>query len=256
MTTVYAQYLQRAAATPGIAELKARTWELVGLRPGMRVIDVGCGPGIDSVPLGRRVGPTGHVVGVDGDPGMVAMADAAAVRAGVRGWVEHKTASAHALPVASAGFDCWHAERLLQHLRPPLPQRAVAEAMRVVVAGGVLAVADTDWATLSIDADELELERRLVGLHTLSYGNGVAGRQLPRLLRLAGALDVRVERVVLELDLATVATLLAPVEQRALAGGWLRPAEWQLWRAELARLQSGGVFGATVTMALAVGRRP
>lgn len=36
-----------------------------GLRPGMRVLDVGCGPGITSSALAQYVGPAGSVVGVD-----------------------------------------------------------------------------------------------------------------------------------------------------------------------------------------------
>jgi ubiquinone/menaquinone biosynthesis C-methylase UbiE len=47
-------------------------WRLVGIRPGYRVLDVGCGPGYASFDLAQFVGPTGQVVGVDESKGFVA----------------------------------------------------------------------------------------------------------------------------------------------------------------------------------------
>jgi SAM-dependent methyltransferase len=41
------------------------------LRPGMRVLDIGCGPGRLTVPAARRVGPHGQVVAIDLQPGML-----------------------------------------------------------------------------------------------------------------------------------------------------------------------------------------
>ena len=47
---------------------------LAGLRPGMRVLDIGCGPGDVSFLAARLVGPTGSVLGVDAAPAMVELA--------------------------------------------------------------------------------------------------------------------------------------------------------------------------------------
>lgn len=40
-----------------VEAVKRRTWDLLRIGPGSRVLDVGCGPGIDTVALGRIVGP-------------------------------------------------------------------------------------------------------------------------------------------------------------------------------------------------------
>lgn len=40
-------------------------WDRAGIDDGMRVLDVGCGPGYATLDLGQRVGPTGEVVGVE-----------------------------------------------------------------------------------------------------------------------------------------------------------------------------------------------
>jgi ubiquinone/menaquinone biosynthesis C-methylase UbiE len=39
--------------------------ERLDLQPGMAVLDVGCGPGRRTIPVGRKVGPQGEVVAVD-----------------------------------------------------------------------------------------------------------------------------------------------------------------------------------------------
>ncbi len=57
---------------------------LAGLRPGMRVLDIGCGPGDVSFLAARLVGPTGSVLGVDAAPVMVELARDRATEKGLR----------------------------------------------------------------------------------------------------------------------------------------------------------------------------
>lgn len=52
-------------------------------RPGMRVLDVGCGPGRLTIPIARTVGPEGEVVAVDVQPGMLRRAEERARSAGL-----------------------------------------------------------------------------------------------------------------------------------------------------------------------------
>jgi ubiquinone/menaquinone biosynthesis C-methylase UbiE len=42
-----------------------RTIDRLGLQPGMTVLDVACGSGASTLPAARRVGPGGHVTGID-----------------------------------------------------------------------------------------------------------------------------------------------------------------------------------------------
>ncbi len=51
------------------------------LQPGLSVLDVGSGPGSTTLELGRRVGPTGRVVGVDINAEFVARAGVKALEA-------------------------------------------------------------------------------------------------------------------------------------------------------------------------------
>jgi len=74
------------------------------LMPGERVVDVGCGAGIDSIIAARMVGPTGSVIGVDMTPAMVEKAHAGAKEAGLPN-VEFRQGLAESLPVADGWAD-------------------------------------------------------------------------------------------------------------------------------------------------------
>jgi arsenite methyltransferase len=56
-----ARRIERICQTPDIVEQRARTLEWLALRPGERVVDLGCGPGLLAFEMALRVGPTGRV---------------------------------------------------------------------------------------------------------------------------------------------------------------------------------------------------
>jgi len=74
------------------------------LESGEKVVDIGCGAGIDSLIAARMVGATGRVVGVDLTPEMVAKARAGALQAGIAN-VEFRQGLAESLPVKDRWAD-------------------------------------------------------------------------------------------------------------------------------------------------------
>lgn len=125
-------YLQHVAAT--VSQHKRRTYDLMHLAAGHKTLDVGCGPGTDTLQIARIVGKTGHVVGIDVDPHLVARANRRAAEAGVHRWTTHTLADANALPFATSHFHSARSERLFQHLPDCRP--ALAEMIRVTRPAG------------------------------------------------------------------------------------------------------------------------
>jgi SAM-dependent methyltransferase len=69
---------------PGARSLQVQTLiQRLDLRPGMRVLDAGCGPGRLTVPVAQAVGPAGHIMAVDLQPAMLQRARAKAAAAHV-----------------------------------------------------------------------------------------------------------------------------------------------------------------------------
>lgn len=241
-----------------LSALKRLTYEDMHLQPGQVVLDVGSGPGTDTIPLASLVGPSGRVVGVDHDPRMVAEAERRAVQAGVANVVAHQQADAAALPFAAGSFDACRCERLLEHLRDPAA--ALAEMARVTTSGGWIVALDTDWGSLSIDAPDTEAERRHVRFFTEHLlVNGYSGRQLPRLFRQQGVrrITTQVHGVAFtDYSVARLTMLMDRWEREALASGTMSPEELERLRRYWEQADEEGAFFASVSMVRVSGRKP
>ena len=109
------------------------------LMPGERVVDVGCGGGIDSLIAARMVGPDGRVVGVDMTPAMLTKARASASSAGF-GNVEFREGYGEALPIEDGWADVVISNGVLNLM--PDKDAAVREMARVLKPGGRLQIGD------------------------------------------------------------------------------------------------------------------
>ncbi len=253
---VDSDYLRTAAQLLG--PLKARTYEWMQVPPGGQVLDVGCGPGIDTIPLAPLVGPSGHIVGIDSDPAMVAEANARAEEAGVAAWVKHQLGVATALPFAGDTFDAVHCERLFLHLDNPIP--ALTEMVRVTKPGGWIVVAETDHGAMSINSTEVDLERRLVRtLAERGMRNGYAGRQLMGLFNSQKLQDLHIQLFpVYSTDYAVMRylTQMDKVEQDAIQAEIITVAELDRWQRSLEAAAAARAFFSSGCYVLCAGRRP
>jgi ubiquinone/menaquinone biosynthesis C-methylase UbiE len=115
---------------------------LAGLRPGMRVLDIGCGPGDVSFIAARLVGPTGTVLGVDAAPEMVELARARAVEKDLSA-VQFTQAAIDAIALAEP-VDAVIGRLILMHL--PDPAATLRHLSSFVRSGGVIAFSENDIA--------------------------------------------------------------------------------------------------------------
>lgn len=108
-------------------------------RSGERVVDVGCGAGIDSLIAARMVGPDGQVIGVDMTPDMLQKARRAAAESGIEN-VSFREGYGEALPVASGWADVVVSNGVLNLM--PDKAAALREMARVLKPNGRLQIAD------------------------------------------------------------------------------------------------------------------
>ncbi|MBM3487670.1 MAG: methyltransferase domain-containing protein [Alphaproteobacteria bacterium] len=122
-----------------------RMLALIGVAPGWRCLDLGCGPdGITGL-MSARVGAAGRVVGLDADPAFVALARARAAAAGLAN-VDYVEGDAYRAALPAASFDLVHFRFVASTAGEP--ERLIAEAMRLARPGGVVALQDPDMASL------------------------------------------------------------------------------------------------------------
>ncbi|HEY7773766.1 MAG TPA: methyltransferase domain-containing protein [Marinagarivorans sp.] len=256
---VSAAYLERMALLG--ESIKQTNHQRMNIQHGDCVLDLGCGPGIDTLALAQWVGPQGRVVGVDSDPEMVAAAHAKATEMGLDTHVEHHLGRAEQLAFGDGTFASSHAERLLQVLPSELASRVVAELKRVTRAGGRVVLADTDWGSLSINSRNSTLERRLVQFFAEQLRpNGYAGRQLFSLMRTAGFIDVDIHIEPLihtTLDAVPLAWLYKEAKQgEHKLGNLATPTELDDWWHEVQSANENGTFFCTVNMVVVTGDVP
>jgi ubiquinone/menaquinone biosynthesis C-methylase UbiE len=166
------------------------------LRPGMRLLDAGCGPGSITIGLAAAVAPGGEAIGFDADASAIDQARVLAAERAIEN-ARFETGDIHRLPYADGSFDAAFVHAVLQHLANPLD--VLREVRRVLRPGAVIGIADADYdASVMYPQDPL-LDRATeitAALHRLrSGGDPRVGKRLRALLHEAGF--VRTEASVL-----------------------------------------------------------
>jgi ubiquinone/menaquinone biosynthesis C-methylase UbiE len=172
---------QHSARTAG----EAAAFLLPRLRPGMSIVDVGCGPGSITVGLAEAVAP-GQVTGIDISPELIGKARQAAADRNLAN-LRFETGSAYALPLPDGSRDVAYMHQVLQHLSKPLD--ALAEARRVLRPGGTMAVREVDWGTCAWWPAAPAIDRFLTVYREVARRNGgdaFAGRRVRSWLTQAG----------------------------------------------------------------------
>ena len=141
--------------------IRKRSIALAELKPGERVLDVGCGPGSLTIPAAKAVGKEGQVAGIDASPEMIGVAKGKAGKQGLE--IDFRVAPIEALPFEDGEFDVVLSSLMLHHLPDEVKVQGLGQVLRVLKPGGRL---------IAID---------IAGGHgPLSFLMGLFGHKLPR----------------------------------------------------------------------------
>jgi arsenite methyltransferase len=164
--------------TPDIVRQRRATRELLALRPGERVLDIGAGPGFLAAEMAEEVGPEGRVDGVDVSEAMLDLARRRGANA------HFAVGDALSLPFADAAFDAVVSTQVYEYFAD-MPA-ALAEARRVLRPGGRLLILDTDWDSIVWHSRDRDRMQRVLEKWNDHLADPYLPRRLPALLREAG----------------------------------------------------------------------
>jgi ubiquinone/menaquinone biosynthesis C-methylase UbiE len=162
------------------------------LEPGLKVLDVGSGPGYTTMELARRVGPSGKVVGVDLNADFVAEASRRARLNKLD--IDFVQSDFPPLPFRTGSFDRVLCKNVLEYVDSA--GDTVKEMARLTTVGGNVVAVDSDWEMLALVLPDSALERServLAAAKSIAVKEPRIGRLLYSLFRNARLENVRVE---------------------------------------------------------------
>lgn len=185
-----ARRLDRSYATSDVVAQRAQTLDMLRLRRGECVLDIGSGPGYLLASMAEAVGPGGAVHGMDPSEAMNALARE---RCASMPWTTVGTGDALALPFDDESFDVAVCTQVYEYVAD-MPT-AVAELRRVLRPGGRAVVLDTDWDSLVWNVADRALHDRVIDAWEEHLADSRLPRRLAGLLR-RGGFEVTEQRVV------------------------------------------------------------
>lgn len=161
------------------------------LRPGMRLLDCGCGPGSITLGLARSVTP-GEVVGIDIGESQVETARTRAREEGIPN-AHFQTGNITSLPFDDGSFDAVFVNAVLCHVSDP--RAVLGEMKRVLKPGGLLAARDTDFRKRLVGPEEplvSQFYELVAGIMSRVGGDPHIGSRLPTLVHEAGFVELAI----------------------------------------------------------------
>jgi len=185
-------------------EKEYRTLKFYGLKDGMKVLEVGSGPGFVTERLLDKL-PKSQITALDIDDNLLEKAKQMLSHI-PESRLNFIKASIYNTELPDNHYDVVIARLIFLHLHDPL--QAAAEMSRVLKPGGKLVIIDIDDGVFGAIQPELDvlpsILKKLSQLQASKGGNRHIGRSLPRILSNSGFIDVDMDAIVQHSDLQSI----------------------------------------------------
>lgn len=250
-----AKALESGYQNPDAIRRRSRVLELLDLRSGERVLDIGCGPGFLAAEMAVAVGERGRVHCIDNSAAMRALANE---RCAGRPQVTIEEGDATKLYVGSECFDAAVSVQVHEYLADAASSLVgVAQALR---SGGRALVVATDWDSLVWNSSDPARMARVLD----AFDDHLADPHLPRML------GPYLERAGLRVERCEPFTLLNRVHDPNTYSGFMLEliarfvvgrrgvdaAEAEAWREDLLERGREGEFFFSLDQYFFLARKP
>jgi ubiquinone/menaquinone biosynthesis C-methylase UbiE len=248
----FVEFLDARRTIEGEREVKQLILEMLDLKPGAQVLDVGCGTGDDVREIAGLIGATGRIVGIDPSDALIAESKRRAVGSNLP--AEFVLGDVRKLHFPNAAFDRIRTDRVLMFV--PDIQTAIAEMLRVLRPGGRLVASELDHQLWFIDSRLPEINRKIHAAWVASNPQPCLGRQLARLFADHGLWNVKSTPRVIRAPHQMFTRVIGGFLSAAIARGELVQVEVDAWFNDLAKLAEAGVFTHGAVTFTASGQNP
>ena len=192
------------------------------LAAGQTVVDYGCGPGMLTVELARRVGARGTVHAVDLNALFLERAAEHASKEGLSERIRFHRIVEDRLPLEDASVDRVVCKNVLEYVDDP--RATLEDFRRVLRPGGLTHAIDSDWGLLAVEPLGPERIAELFSAARVAYRTPLIGRKLYGLMRVAGYREARVQVLAGADTRGHFAAVVFNMASYARASGRLNPA--------------------------------
>lgn len=193
--------LQRLISQATIGEeIEISTLKKLGLEDGMKLLDLGSGPGVTSILIAKRF-PLLSTIGIEPEQKLRAEAEMLAASKGLSERCRFIEGVGDNIPLEDKVIDFCYARLLFQHL--PNPLEVLEEMQRVTKKGGKVVIVDVDDSSNILHPSPegmSDLENHIGRVQAAAGGDRHIGRKLQGLLHQRGFVEVSVHPVPITAD--------------------------------------------------------
>ncbi|MDP6744618.1 MAG: methyltransferase domain-containing protein [SAR324 cluster bacterium] len=236
-----AQDLEDSYRLADIVKQRQKTLDVLKLKAGELVLDIGCGVGFLTHEMALQVGKSGKVIGLDKNPAMISHARKRCVRLKQTEFYE---GDAGKLPVDDQTLDAVSCTQVLLYVKD-VPN-VLAEMRRILKPGGRLVIVETDWRGVVLNNADDSLTNKIFS----AWDNSVPSPNLPvhlsPLLKKYGFSQIQVEAVPILNTKYTPSNfsygMMKWITKNAVKQGACNEAQRGIWLKELEERERSGSY--------------